>query len=299
MASAPDIQGDRPRRSGVGWARLLALAVACGFGLAFIWANVRSWNLEDMDAYWNAAQRMRAGLPLFPAVVDPGGADVFRYAPWFAWLWVPLTYLPKVAVQVVWSAILIASAAFAVGTILRRPSVASICLAALLGGLLVRTASTGNVHALLIAALIYGVPRRAGPVWIGIAASLKFAPIAYALVYVGRGEWRRALVSLLVAVVLVAPALLYDLTDYPVDPGNGLSLLSIAGVVPWAVVAVACVVAALALARGRYAWAAASVAVLAGVPRLELYDLTYLLVAMRGRPRLPDDRAIQAVRERT
>lgn len=285
----------------MGWARLLALAVACGFGVAFIWANVRSWNLEDMDAYWNAAHRLRDGLPLFPAVVDPGAADVFRYAPWFAWLWIPVTYLPKVAVQVAWSAVLIASVAFAVGTILRRPSVATICLAALLGGLLIRTASTGNVQALLIAALIYGVPRRAGPVWIGIAASLKFAPLGYALVYVGRGEWRRAAASVLVAAALVAPALLYNLADYPIDPGKGLSLLSIAGVVPWALVAVACVVSALALARGRFAWLAAAVAVLSGVPRLELYDLTYLLVSMRGPPgpRAPDDRAIQAVRQRT
>ena len=283
--SAPGPQEDSSPQSGrVGWARLLALAVACGFGIAFVWANVRSWNLEDMDAYWNAAQRLRDGLPLFPAVADPGAADVFRYAPWFAWLWIPLTYLPKVAVQVGWSAVLLASVAVALATVLRRRSVATICLAALLGGLLVRTASTGNVHALLIAALTFGVPRRSGPVWIGIAASLKFAPIAYALVYVGRGEWRRAALSVLVAAVLVAPALLYDLGDYPIDPGAGWSLLSVAGVVPWAVVAGACAVGALALARGRYAWVAAGVAVLASVPRLELYDLTYLLVSLRGPP---------------
>ena len=296
----------RPGRLGV--TRILALAVAIGFGVAFVWANARSWNLEDMDAYWNAGLRLRAGLPLYPAIADPGAPDVFRYAPWFAWLWVPLTYLPKVAVEIGWSALLIGSVAFVVASILRPPSVAAACLAALLGGLLVRTASTGNVHALLIAALMYGTPRRGGPVWIGIAASLKFAPIAYALVYVGRGEWRRAATAALVTAVLVAPALLYDLSHYPLDPGSGFSLLSIAGPLPWALVALVCTVGAVRLARGRHAWLAGTVAVLAGIPRLQLYDLTYLAVCLRGqapsgapaaRRGAPDDRAIQAVRERT
>jgi hypothetical protein len=292
----------------LGAMRILALAVAIGFGVAFVWANARSWNLEDMDAYWNAGLRLRAGLPLYPAIADPGAPDVFRYAPWFAWLWVPLTYLPKVAVEVGWSVVLIGSVGFVVASMLRPPSVAAACLAALLGGLLVRTASTGNVHALLIAALMYGIPKRGGPVWIGIAASLKFAPIAYALVYVGRGEWRRAATAAVVSAVLVAPALLYDLGHYPVDPGSGFSLLSIAGPLPWALVALLCAVAAVRLARGRHAWLAATVAVLAGIPRLQLYDLTYLAVCLRGLPSseaaparsgAPDDRAIQAVRGRT
>jgi hypothetical protein len=298
-----DARARRPRQ--LGWTKLLALAVAVGFGVAFVWANARSWNLEDMDAYWNAGLRLREGLPLYPVVADPGAPDVFRYAPWFAWLWVPLTYLPKVAVQIGWSALLIASVAFVVRSILRPPSAAAACLAALMGGLLVRTASTGNVHALLIAALMYGLPRRGAPVWIGIAASLKFAPIAFALVYLGRGEWKRAAISALVTALLVAPALLYDLSAYPLDPGRGFSLLSIAGPVPWAVVALAFAVGAVVLARGGHAWLAASVAVLAGIPRLQLYDLTYLVACLGGqsRPRLAmmgrgarDDRAIQPVR---
>ena len=309
IAPGPDGAPTRAKRSGrLGWTRILALAVAIGFGVAFIWANARSWNLEDMDAYWNAALRLRAGLPLYPAIADPGAPDVFRYAPWFAWLWVPLTYLPKVAVEVGWSAVLIGSTAFVVASILRPPSVAAACLAALLGGLLVRTASTGNVHALLIAALLFGIPRRSGPVWIGIAASLKFAPIAYALVYVGRGEWRRAATAAGVTALLVAPALLYDLSHYPVDPGSGFSLLSIVGPAPWALVALACAVGAVRFGRARHAWLAATIAVLAAIPRLQLYDLTYLAVCLRGQLRSgasaagsdpPDDRAIQVVRERT
>jgi hypothetical protein len=268
----------------LGLLRIVALAVCIGFGIAFVIANVRSWELEDSEAYWNAALRLRAGGLLY-VPVDPGADELiaYRYAPWFAWLWIPLTYLPKALVQAGWSAVLLASAGVALMPILRVRSVAAICLAALLGGLLVRTASTGNVHALLVAALVVGVPRRSGPIWIGIAASLKFVPILYALVYLGRREWWHAGVAALVAAVLLAPALWQPLGGYPADPGASLSLLSIAGPIPWAALALACAMVAVRLARGRHAWAAASVAVLAAVPRLQLYDATYLLVGLGPR----------------
>lgn len=272
-------------RRALGFLRILALAICIGFGLAFVIANVRSWELEDSEAYWNAALRLRAGAPLYVPVSDPGADELiaYRYAPWFAWLWVPLTFLPKGIVQAGWSVVLIASAGAAIVPVLRLRSVAAVCLAALLGGLLIRTASTGNVHALLVAALVLGVPRRSGPIWIGIAASLKFVPILYVLVYVGRREWRRAGVTLLVAAVLLAPALLQDLRGYPGDPGDSLSLLSIAGPIPWAVLALICAGVAVVRAPGRHAWAAASVAVLAAIPRLQLYDATYLLVGLGSR----------------
>lgn len=266
--------------------RILALAICIGFGLAFVIANVPSWELEDSEAYWNAALRLREGAPLYIPVADPGADELiaYRYAPWFAWLWVPLTYLPKGAVQVGWSVVLLASVGFALLPVLRERSVAAVCIAALLGGLLIRTASTGNVHALLVTALVQGVPRRSGPIWIGIAASLKFVPILYALVYLGRREWLRAGAAVLVAALFLAPALLQDLRGYPTDPGESLSLLSLAGPIPWAALALLCAAVAVVAARGRHAWAAASVAVLAAVPRLQLYDATYLLVGLgRGR----------------
>jgi hypothetical protein len=275
------------------WAQFLALAICIGFGLAFVIANVRSWELEDSEAYWQAALRLRSGQPLYVSVI-PGADEMlaYRYAPWFAWAWIPLTFLPKVAVQSAWSLLLLASAAAALVPLARLRTVSAICLVALLGGLLVRTASTGNVQALLIAALVHGAPRRSGPIWIAVAASLKLAPMAYALVYIGRGEWRRAVIALGVVAVLLAPALLYDLSGYPADPGASLSLLSLAGPIPWAVLAVVGGAVAVGLARGRFAWLAASAAVLAVIPRLQLYDLTYLLVGV-GAP------VVQEARDRT
>lgn len=264
----------------LGITRMVSLAICIGVGLAFVFSNVISWDLEDMDAYWNAAVRLRDGLALYPSVPDPGAADVFRYSPWFAWLWIPLTNLPKAAVQIGWSALLIASIPVAIGPVLRHRSAAAICLGALTGGLLVKTASTGNVHALLIALLVWGAGRRSGPLWIALAASLKFAPVAYALVSAGRREWGRAATMLLLTLVLVAPALLYDMSNYPTDAGGSLSLLSIAGPLPFIGLAAIAALAAFSLARTRFAWAAASVAVLLLIPRLELYGLTYLLVGL-------------------
>lgn len=268
-------------RSGrLGWAKLVALAVACGFGVALVWANIPSWELEDMDAYWQAGQRLRDGLPLYPAIADPGAADVFRYSPWFAWLWVPVTYLPKDAVQIGWSSILLVSLPLALFPVLRTRSVAAVCLGALLGGFLFKTASTGNVHVLLVAALVHGVPKRSGPLWIGVVASLKVVPIAYALVYAGRGEWGRAGLSVGVAGVLLAPMLAYDLTDYPVTTAGSFSLLIAGGPILWMAGVVVAAAAAVWLARSRFAWPAASLSALAALPRLQLYDATYLLVGI-------------------
>lgn len=239
-----------------------------------------------MDAYWQAGQRLRDGLPLYPAVADPGAPDVFRYSPWFAWLWVPLTYLPKTAAQIGWSAVLLVSLPVALAPLLRRRSVATICLAALLGGFLFKTASTGNVHALLVASLVHGLSRRSGPVWIGVAASLKLVPIAYALVYAGRGEWGRAGLSVGVAGVLVAPILAYDLTSYPVTTAGSFSLLILGGPILWLTGAAVAAATVVLLARSRFAWPAASLGALAAMPRLQLYDMTYLLVGLgSGRPR--------------
>jgi hypothetical protein len=282
----------------LGAVKVITLGICIGLGLALVISNVRSWQLEDADAYWNAALRLRHGDPLYIAV-NPAADEMtaYRYAPWLAWVWVPLTFLPKIVVQAGWSILLVAACAVATAPLLRQRTVAAVCLVAILGGLLVRTASTGNVHAVLIAALVYGAPRRSGPIWIGLAASLKVAPIAYALVFVGRRQWGRALLAVGVAAVLFAPALLYDLSNYPTDPGDSFSLLSLGGPIPWAAAAAVWAAVAVAMARTRMAWGAASVAVLSLIPRLELYSLTYLLVGLgrRDEPRLSTSRSASSI----
>src|SRR5919106_4316637 len=103
------------RRRPLWWrmARIVALAIIIGIGFNHIWWSITDWHLKDMNAYWDAGLRLRAGEPLFPPVSDVLASEVYRYSPWFAWLWAPLTLLPREIVNVLWSAVLLAASAAA------------------------------------------------------------------------------------------------------------------------------------------------------------------------------------------
>lgn len=243
--------------------RLVAVAILVAYGLLQA-LNVLSFGMEDAGAYWDAASRLTHGGPLYPAA-DPNAPDTFRYAPWFAWAWVPLTMLPRDPVMAVWGAVLVIASVACVVPMLRTRTPEGLALGILLGGFLLRAASTGNVQPLLLAGMIYG-----GPVGIALGASLKVAPI-FALL--GYRDWRKIALGLGLTAVLVAPMLLYDLSAYPTS-GNGIGEmafywpLGLAG-------------AYLALTNERYRWLGAAMAVMFLVPRLYPYTLSYLLVAIK------------------
>jgi hypothetical protein len=262
-------------------ARLVALAIVIGWSISNVWFHVTNWNLADMDAYWNAAMRVRDGGALYPLLSDTSRADVFRYSPWFAWAWMPLTYLPKELVGVAWSVVLLAATGVALRPLVRG-DLTSLAALMLLGSFLVWAVTVGNVQPLLIAALVHGLERRSGPVWIGVVASLKAVPILYALVYLGRGEWRRAAVAVAVAAVLAAPFLLYDLSNYPAGSGDAPSPLIAIAPVAFAAAVLALGGATLWLGRRRSGFArlASSITVLAALPRITLLDLPQLLVGV-------------------
>jgi hypothetical protein len=269
--SAPTVTGRRPRW--VRLARIVALAVIIGIGFNHVWWSVADWHLDDMNAYWDAGVRLRQGQELFPPVTDVLASEVYRYSPWFAWLWVPVTLLPRELVNVIWSVILLGASVAAVLPLARRRAWIGV---AFFLPILIGISAGGNVHALLVAALVLGVERRSGPVWIGVAASLKLFPILFALTYLGRRQWWRAGATALIAAVLLAPFALYDLTNY-VTTAGGAALLWDWPVV-YAVAVGASIVAALALARTRYAWLGSSVAVVLALPRSFLYDVTWVMV---------------------
>ena len=274
----------------------IALIVGVGIGLTLTYVGVGealhlvpSQPDQDWQAYLDAAERLRAGLPLYPAVTDPGAASVYRYAPWFAVAWIPLTFLPREAVGVGWVLAMFAASAAALWPLVSSRLLGLALLGGLLAPFLAGAAIHGNVQPLIVAALVHTLDRRAGPVTIGLAASLKGFPLLYALRYALLGEWRRCLAAAAVALVMTAPILLFDLRRHPLMPGplTGLWLIS---PIAWAVGAVAGLVALLRLARARVGWFATSLAVVLAMPRLLYYDMTYLLVT--GRELMPDDEAI-------
>jgi len=71
-----------PRTASHGrWAERLAIGLLFAFALASLWIQAGSWRFEDVGAYWEAAFRLRDGLPLYGGPSDPDSYRVFRYAP--------------------------------------------------------------------------------------------------------------------------------------------------------------------------------------------------------------------------
>ena len=237
---------------------------------------------SDMDAYWNAAMRLRAGHTLYATGLATD-SDLYRYAPWFAYAWVPITYLPKGAVLLGWMVLCLGAAIASCAPLLWRGPAGWAALALLLPFQL-EGAAFGNVQPLLVLVLLWSVERRSGPVWVALAASLKVTPIVLAVVYAGRGEWRRAAIAAGLTAVLAVPMLAFDLSGYSTDIGAGqMSLLTISPLL-WGLGVAVALGAAWILARTRYAWVAGAVALMVALPRFLLYEIGFALVSLARRP---------------
>jgi hypothetical protein len=271
----------RARSPLVAWVGAAVLAVLIGLAA---WTELNHAaslaDGRDMNAYWNAALRLREGQPLY-ASGAPTDSDLYRYAPWFAAAWMPLTFLPKSAVLLGWMVVCLGAAIASVAPLLWRGPAGWATLALLLPFQL-EGAAYGNVQPLLVLALVWGVSRRSGPVWIALAASLKVTPVLLAVVYAGRGEWLRAGLAVLFSGLLVAPMLLFNLSGYSTEIGGGQMSLLTASPVLWGIVAAAAIVASWLLARTRYGWLAGAVAMTLALPRFLLYEISFLVVGLAG-----------------
>lgn len=260
-------------------AAIVATLLALAAWTVFNHAAARSTG-SDMDAYWEAALRLRNGEPLYRSGSETD-SDLYRYAPWFAVAWMPLTYLPKEAVLIGWMSVCLGAAIASVAPLAREGLPGWAALVFLLP-IQLDGAAYGNVQPLLVLMLMWGAPKRTGPLWIALGASLKGAPLVLAAVYAGRGEWQRAAVAVGITAVLVAPMLLFDLSGYSTEVGSGqLSPMQWSPLI-WAAVALVAIAATLRLAKTRYAWLAGSVAMFLALPRSLLYQVSFVLVGLAG-----------------
>lgn len=257
---------------------VLVLGVLIAYAVLGSWAVASNWYFYDAQGYWEAGLRLRSGGELYPPLADQDHPSVYRYAPWFAWAWAALTFLPRDAVLFAWGAVL---ATAAVWLLLQIPrSAAGLVLALIFAPMLLRVLSQGNVHVLMVAMLVWGISRRSGPFWIAVGASLKVVPILFAALYIARREYARAGLAVLMTLLLWSPALLVGLEDYPAAVGGeafpfGWFTFVIAG----------CALAALVVVPVRYRALAASLAVTFASPRWIPYNPSYLFV---GVPKDPD-----------
>jgi len=257
------------------WAFLLALTLLVGIGAASVGEGFANWNLLDMSAYHDAAMRIRSGEVVYGGDVHLNSA--YRYAPWFAYAWVPLTYLPESFLRVGWSALLLLGGAAAVWPLLRRTK-ASILLFALFAPLMFGTASGGNVQPLMIGALVLGLSTRWGWVAVGFAASLKLIPLAFCAVFIAERRWWQVAGALLLTATLWMPVIWMPIE--PITFETGLARLLPTPL--WVVVPALGATVALGFAarRSRYTAHASAVAAILALPRLFVYEIAILLPAI-------------------
>lgn len=259
--------------------RTLVLAVLIGYLAYTLLSWFIAWEPADGGAYYDAAARLAAGGPLYPPM-NPEAHEVYRYAPWFAAAWIPLTTLPRDLALHAWSIAMLVCAFMAVIPLLRQPSWAALALAVLTAQVLAETAMFGNGHPLVVAVLTWTASRRSFPFWVGVAASIKLVPLAFALVWAGRREWRPVAVALATSALLFAPMLLFDLSNYVTDPGTGLLSLYAVSPIAWGLVALCAAGATVWLAyrRSEWAWIAAGVLMAVGPPRVVTSYLAFVVV---------------------
>lgn len=263
------------------YARIVVVAVLVAIAVNEVYFAVRDWPLHDMDIYLAAGQRLREGQILYP-LGGPFYAS-FWYSPWFAVLWIPLTYLPRLAVAIAWSAVLLVATAL-VTWLVGRSGRSGPLLALLVGPALFAVSAGGNVQAPMLLVLIWGLQRRSGPLWVGIAASLKYTPILLALVYVARREWLRAAAAVAIAAALIVPGFVLGLGQAAVksQANEAMSLLGFS-LPAYLTVVIAFCMLAVAGPRRFSALASAAASVLA-LPRLFAYDVTLMAAGVSSSP---------------
>jgi len=263
-------------------ARWFVTATFIGLSIAWIVWSFGGLTLSDADAYRQAADRLLAGEDLY--VQAETQDEAFRYAPWFAAAWVPLAALPEALSDAIWVLALLVASVVAVVPIARQPHLAARLLALFSGAMLVWTSARGNVHPLVMVALVQGIDRRSGPLWIAASASVKAVPILFVLIYVARRQWWRAGLTLVLTAALVAPMFLFGWEPATTDPGESLSLWYLVSPLAFGVVATLALAVAALGAWSALGWTslAAALATIMALPRLLLYDLTYLLVAAQA-----------------
>ncbi|HYN69584.1 MAG TPA: glycosyltransferase 87 family protein [Candidatus Eisenbacteria bacterium] len=281
-----------PRRIVIGRLALAGLAVIGALaGLGVVWIRLMSDPLGDAQAYYDAANRLNAGLALYPPDADPDGNRIYLYPPLLAIALRPLALLPYPAFALVWEGLVIASFALLLDRLGLNRRTTWLALGIL--GIPVGWAlAIAQAHVPLTLLLALSQP------WsIALAANIKIFPALAAVYWLGRRDSRSCIAFLVWLVVL-------GLMQLAIEPEATRSFFASVGLaqlghvrnispfvvspILWALLLIAGTVVAVRLAPSRWGWFAAVALATLSSPRLLVYMLMGLLAGLR-RPRASDE----------
>jgi hypothetical protein len=279
--------GNRTRARPVSLGLFTLAVVGAVAGVYMFWFHLTTDPLADVQAYYGAAARLNAGLPLYPAGADTNVAEFYRYPPLLAILFRPLALLPFEAAAAIWEVLVIASLVATVWWIGLRRRETWLALG-LLAFPIAWCVTIGQAQVPLTLLTAIGAP------WsIALAAHIKLFPALVALWWIGRRDWRRLGVFAawtaglgLVQLVLAPQATLDFLASLTLEQVGAVRNISPYAVSPllWGAVVLAGVGVVLRLAPTRWGWAAAVILSVVATPRL----LTYMFMTFLGTLRAPD-----------
>ena len=267
-------------------------------GLAVAWMHVVGDPLADARAYYEAAARLNAGKPLYPADLDPNGNHIFLYPPLLAIALRPLALLPFAWFALLWELIVVASfvaLARYLGVRRRQTWLAIGLLGVPIGWAL----TIAQAHVPMTYLLALGQP------WsIAVAANLKLTPALIAIWWLGRRDYQSFFAFLVWSALLVLAQVLLasDATSGYFSSIGFEQVGHVRNISPyaqspvlWIALVLGGALVTLGLARTRWGWPAAVTLATLAPPRLLIYMLTGLLAAVRtpkqaGEPD-PDDRS--------
>jgi hypothetical protein len=270
----------------IGAAMLLAVV-----GLSILVLHLTTDPLVDIHAYYEAAQRLNTGLPLYAAAGGVNSPHYYFYPPLLAILFRPLALLPFEVAAAIWEGCMLAAffgTLWLLGLRRRRTWIA----VGILAGPIAWTLTVGQAQSLVTLLLTLG-----NPAAVAVAGQLKILPALVALYWLGRRDWRSLRwfigwsLLLIVGQLIVEPAgsiaFLRSTNLGLVGQVNNLSPYVVSPVL-WSVLAIAGLLVTIRLAPTRAGWAAAVTYSVLVSPRLLGYGLMTLLAGVRE-PSHPSD----------
>lgn len=275
-----------------------AAVVGALAGIGVAWMHVVGDPLADAHAYYDAASRLNAGQPLYPAGIDPSTNRIYLYPPLLAVVLRPLALLPYEAFALLWELVIVGSFVALLrylGVRRRSTWIAVGILGVPIGWAL--TVAQAHVPMTLLLAL--------GQPWsIALAANLKLFPLVIAIWWLGRRDFESFFAFLIWVALFAAAQLVLEWNGTLAFFGSvGFAQIGeVRNISPfaqspwlWFGLVLLGALVTLALARTRWGWAAAVTFATLSPPRLLIYMLMGLLAAIR-QPRMagepdPEDRS--------